>query len=101
MQNNGISIKQITGNKSKFGNKTSISMSRYILSLDIIVHIEGNILITLKCKLAYVTLRIRLAKMICIDCFILLLLLTIRQMCLKSKYRPMVNFCIFKSLDKK
>ena len=46
----------ITGNKSKFGNKTSISMSRYILSLVIIVHIEGIIVITLKCKLAYVTL---------------------------------------------
>ena len=56
MQNNGISIKQITGNKSKFGNKTGISMSRYILSLVIIVHIEGIIVITLKCKLAYVTL---------------------------------------------
>ena len=94
MQNNGINIKQITGNKSKFGNKTSISMIRYIPSLVVIVHIEGIIVTTLKCKLACVTLRIRLAKMICVDCFIRLLLLTIRQMCLKVKYRPMVNFLL-------
>ena len=55
MQNNGISIKQITGNKSKFGNKTSIIMSRYILGLVFIVHTEGIVVITLKRIVTYVT----------------------------------------------
>ena len=33
MQNNGISIKQITGNKSKFGNLYSLIGIRYLISM--------------------------------------------------------------------